>query len=124
MAPRPQRRGKGSDALKRSDHDPHVVAAVANLYRQDGRVAKARAVACAPDIGDLWASYYRFELEHGNTDTQTDVLRRCVAPAPKHGERWQAITKAVVNSHLPVEALLQKAVVALAEEENHNVANA
>ncbi|GJM91116.1 hypothetical protein PR202_ga07460 [Eleusine coracana subsp. coracana] len=129
MVARPQRKGRSSDALKRSDHDPHVIAAVANLFWQDRKVDKARnwfnrAVTLAPDIGDFWVSYYRFELQHGNADTQRDVLRRCVAAEPKHGEKWQAITKAVENSHLSVEALLKKAVVALAEEENHNAADA
>jgi pre-mRNA-processing factor 6 len=129
MVARPQRKGKSADALKRSDNDPHVIAAVANLFWQDRKVDKARnwfnrAVTLAPDIGDFWTSYYRFELQHGNADTQKDVLRRCVAAEPKHGEKWQAITKAVENSHLSVEALLKKAVVALAEEENHNGADA
>ena len=53
-------------------------------------------------------------------DTQKDVLKRCVAAEPKHGEKWQAISKAVENSHLPVEALLKKAVVELDVEENVN----
>ncbi|RLM97932.1 pre-mRNA-processing factor 6-like [Panicum miliaceum] len=83
-----------------------------------------RAVTLAPDIGDFWALYYKFELQHGNADTQKDVLKRCVAAEPKHGEKWQAITKAVENSHLPVEALLKKAVVALDAEERANATGA
>ena len=68
--------------------------------------------------------YYKFELQHGNADAQKDVLKRCVAAEPKHGEKWQAISKAVENSHLPVEALLKKAVVVVAVEENANSAGA
>ena len=75
-------------------------------------------------IGDFWALYYKFELQHGTVDTQKDVLKRCVAAEPKHGEKWQAISKAVENSHLPVEALLKKAVVVVAVEENANSAGA
>ncbi|CAN6351044.1 unnamed protein product [Urochloa humidicola] len=129
MVPRPQRKGKSSDAIKRCDHDPHVLATVAKLFWHDRKVDKARnwlnrAVTLAPDIGDFWALYYKFELQHGNVDTQKDVLNRCVAAEPKHGEKWQVITKAVENSHLPVEALLKKAVVALDAEENANAAGA
>ncbi|CAL5094896.1 unnamed protein product [Urochloa decumbens] len=122
MVPRPQRKGKSSDAIMRCDHDPHVLATVAKLLWHDRKVDKARnwlnwAVTLAPDIGDFWALYYKFELRHGNMDMQKDVLDRCVAAEPKHGEKWQAITKSVQNSHLPVEALLKKAVVALDAEE-------
>uniref|UniRef100_A0A0E0IUQ8 PRP1 splicing factor N-terminal domain-containing protein n=2 Tax=Oryza TaxID=4527 RepID=A0A0E0IUQ8_ORYNI len=128
MVPRPQRKAKSSDAIKRCDHDPHVIAAVAKLFWHDRKVDKARswlnrAVTLAPDIGDFWALYYKFELQHGNADTQKDVLQRCVAAEPKHGERWQAITKAVENSHLSIEALLKKAVLALGQEENPNAAD-
>ncbi|CAD6332718.1 unnamed protein product [Miscanthus lutarioriparius] len=94
MAPRPQRKGKSTDAIKRSDHDPHVIATVAKLF---------------------W-----LDRKHGNADAQKDVLKRCVAAEPKHGEKWQAISKTVENSHLPVEALLKKAVVELDVEENVN----
>lgn len=129
MAPRPQRKGKSSDAIKRCDHDPHVIATVAKLFWHERKADKARtwlnrAVTLAPDIGDFWALYYKFELQHGNVDTQKDVLNSCVAAEPKHGEKWQARTKAVENSHQPVEALLKKAVVALDAEENANAAGA
>ncbi|CAN6333107.1 unnamed protein product [Urochloa humidicola] len=129
MVPRPQRKGKSLDAIKRCDRDPHVLATVAKLFWQERKVDKARnwldrAVTLAPDIGDFWVLYYKFELQHGNVDSQKDVLNRCVAAEPKHGEKWQAITKAVENSHLPVEALLKKAVVALDAEENANAAGA
>ncbi|GFS41109.1 pre-mRNA splicing factor-like protein [Actinidia rufa] len=77
-----------------------------------------RAVTLAPDIGDFWALYYKFELQHGTEDNQKDVLKRCIAAEPKHGEKWQAISKAVENSHQPTEAILKKVVVALGKEES------
>jgi pre-mRNA-processing factor 6 len=125
MVPRPQRKSKSSDAIKRCDHDPHVIAAVAKLFWHDRKVDKARswlnrAVTLAPDIGDFWALFYKFELQHGNADTQRDVLKRCIAAEPKHGERWQAISKAVENSHQPVDAILRRVVLALGAEENPN----
>ncbi|KAI9128319.1 hypothetical protein K1719_001312 [Acacia pycnantha] len=123
MVPRPQRKSKSMDALKKCDHDPHVIAAVAKLFWHDRKVDKARtwlnrAVTLAPDIGDFWALYYKFELQHGAEDNQKEVLKRCVAAEPKHGEKWQAISKAVENSHQPAEAILKKVVVLLGKEEN------
>uniref|UniRef100_A0A7N2LSQ3 Pre-mRNA splicing factor n=1 Tax=Quercus lobata TaxID=97700 RepID=A0A7N2LSQ3_QUELO len=118
MVPRPQRKSESMDALKKCDHDPHVIAAVAKLFWHDRKVDKARtwlnrAVTLAPDIGDFWALYYKFELQHGSEESQKDVLKRCIAAEPRHGEKWQAISKAVENSHQPTEAILKELVVAL-----------
>ncbi|XBH58546.1 hypothetical protein VPH35_079959 [Triticum aestivum] len=123
MVPRAQRKSKSSDAIKRCDHDPHVIAAVAKLFWHDRKVDKARswfnrAASLAPDIGDFRALYYKSELQHGNADTQRDVLKRCIAAEPKHGERWQATSKAVENSHQPTDAILRRVVLALGVEEN------
>ncbi len=38
MAPRPQRRSKSVDALKRCNDDPHIIAAVAQLFWHDRKV--------------------------------------------------------------------------------------
>ncbi|RZC75172.1 hypothetical protein C5167_050644 [Papaver somniferum] len=123
MVPRPQRKTKSADTLKRCNNDPHVIAVVAKMFWHDRKLDKARswmnrAVNLAPGTGDFWAMYYRFELQHGTDETQRDVLKRCVAAEPKHGERWQEISKAVENSHLPVEAILKKAVTVLGKDEN------
>ncbi|KAL7000360.1 Protein STABILIZED1 [Sarracenia purpurea var. burkii] len=123
MVPRPQRKTKSMDALKKCDHDPHVIAAVAKLFWHDRKVDKARnwlnrAVTLAPDIGDFWALYYKFELQHGTEENQKDVLKRCIAAKPKHGEKWKAISKVVENSHQPTDAILKKVVVALGKEES------
>jgi len=129
MASRPQRKAKSSDAIKRSDHDPHVIATVSKLFWLERKFDKVRtwlnrAVTLAPDIGDFWALYYKLELQHGNADTQKDVLKRCVAAEPKHGEKWQAISKAVENSHQPVEVLLKKAVLTFDADEILNAGGA
>lgn len=39
MAPRPQRRNKSVDALKRCNDDPHIIAAVAQLFWNDRKVS-------------------------------------------------------------------------------------
>ncbi|XP_078440246.1 pre-mRNA splicing factor-like protein [Wolffia australiana] len=123
MAPRPQRKTKSVDALKRCDHDPHVIAAVAKLFWNDRKVDKARtwlnrAVTLAPDVGDFWAMLYKFEVQHGSEEAQREVVQRCVAAEPKHGEKWTRVSKAVENSHLPTDAILNKVLVLLGKEEN------
>ena len=42
MAPRPQRKSKSVDALRRCDNDPRIIASIANLFWQDRKV-KTRA---------------------------------------------------------------------------------
>ncbi|KAL6561498.1 Protein STABILIZED1 [Orobanche minor] len=123
MVPRPQQKTKSRDAYKRCGDDPHVFVAVGKIFWHDRKVDKARsclnrAVTLAPDIGDFWALYYKFELQHGTEETQMDVLSRCVAAEPKHGEKWQVISKAVENSHQPTEFILRKVVVAIGKEEH------
>jgi len=40
MVPCPQREGKSLDAIKRCDHDPHVLATVAKIFWHTGRLIK------------------------------------------------------------------------------------
>ncbi|GLC38459.1 hypothetical protein PLESTB_001727900 [Pleodorina starrii] len=115
MAPRPARRTKATDALKRCDNDPHVVAAVAQLFWADRKVEKARswfnrAVTLNPDIGDHWAHFYKFECQFGTPEQQAEVSSRCTAAEPHHGERWCRVSKDPRNAHQPVEVLLRRTV--------------
>jgi pre-mRNA-processing factor 6 len=115
-APRPQRKSRSADALKRCDQDPAVVCAVAQLFWSDRKVDKARswfnrAVLLAPEVGDYWGHYYKFELQHGTPESAADVARRAADKGPRYGERWTRVAKDVRNAHLPVEALLRKVVV-------------
>jgi hypothetical protein len=45
MAPRPQRKKKSSDALSAVNDDPHVIAAVAQLFWNDRKVGRCAAAA-------------------------------------------------------------------------------
>lgn len=112
MAARPQRRSKSVDALKRCNDDPHVIAAVAMLFQNDRKVDKARtwfnrAITLNPDIGDFWALYYRFESQHGGSDMAAEVLKKCIAAEPRHGERWQRVAKNPKNAHADVDKILK-----------------
>lgn len=135
-APRPARRSTSVDALKRCNDDPHVVSAVAALFAADRKPDKARswferAVRLDPDCGDHWARYYLFEREQqqlagglvggagaggggangeaaasASSAAAAAVLARCVAAAPRHGERWTRVSKNPKLEHLKTAELL------------------
>jgi pre-mRNA-processing factor 6 len=63
-----------------------------------------------PDFGDAWAYFYKFELSHGTEEQQADVLTRCIAAEPKHGEEWCKVSKNIANWCFKTDEVL-KAVV-------------
>lgn len=63
-------------------------------------------VKIEPDLGDSWAYFYKFELQHGNSDQQEDVKQRCVAAEPHHGEIWCKASKNIENWCLATEQIL------------------
>eukprot|EP00300_Choanocystis_sp_HF-7_P005392 c14057_g1_i1.p1 GENE.c14057_g1_i1~~c14057_g1_i1.p1 ORF type:complete len:460 (+),score=109.76 c14057_g1_i1:196-1575(+) len=119
MAPRPQKRSKSMDALNRCD-DAHVVTAVAKLFWMERRIDKARkwfnrAVSLQPDLGDAWATFYKFEVqESGDQDSKAqEVLARCKAADPHHGDAWCAVSKKTENAKLSTEQILMKVALSL-----------
>jgi pre-mRNA-processing factor 6 len=75
-----------------------------------------RAVLLEPDCGDFWALLYKFEAQHGTPETQAGVLERLKAAEPRHGERWQRVSKDPANAHAAIEAILKKVVADLDKE--------
>jgi pre-mRNA-processing factor 6 len=68
--PRPLRRGKSVDALKKVGEDPTILCTVARLFWAERKIEKARqwftrAVKTNSDLGDTWAWWYKFEVQHG-----------------------------------------------------------
>ncbi|XP_077989706.1 pre-mRNA-processing factor 6-like [Glandiceps talaboti] len=111
MEPRPQRKSKSVDALKRCEHDPHVLLAVSKLFWSERKITKARewfnrTVKIEPDLGDTWAHYYKFELMHGTEEQQEDIRKKCINAEPHHGEVWCAVSKAIANWRKKTEDLL------------------
>eukprot|EP00741_Cyanophora_paradoxa_P005336 tig00000880_g5175.t1 len=112
---RPQKKARSVDALKRCENDPHVVLAVAKLFWSDRKIDKARswfnrAVTLGPDLGDAWATYLKFETQHGTPEQQAEVVRKCVEKEPRHGEKWESVRKQVENWRLTTEQILRKVV--------------
>uniref|UniRef100_H2ZEY4 Pre-mRNA-processing factor 6 n=1 Tax=Ciona savignyi TaxID=51511 RepID=H2ZEY4_CIOSA len=108
---RAQRKTKSVDALKKCEHDPHVLLAIARLFWSERKLTKARewflrTVKIDQDFGDAWAFFYRFELAHGNEDKQQEVLKRCINAEPRHGQLWQTVSKDIKNWKLKTKELL------------------
>lgn len=102
MEARAQRKSKSVDALKKCEHDPHVLLAVSRLFWTEHKISKCRdwfnrTVKIEGDIGDAWAYFYRFEMIYGTPEQQEEVLKRCVEAEPKHGELWCKTSKDIKN---------------------------
>ena len=121
-APRAAQRRKSVDALSKADSDAQVVLAVARLFASERKVDKARkwfARACTldPDFGDALAAWYAFEEENGDAgevERLEGVAARC---EPAHGERWQAVAKAVGAGRLSKVEVLKRTARVVREED-------
>ncbi|KAI8921006.1 PRP1 splicing factor, N-terminal-domain-containing protein [Powellomyces hirtus] len=112
MESRPHRKARSADALKKCENDPLVVVTVARLFWAERKVDKARnwfnrAVKTNPDLGDSWAWYLKFEMMHGTEEQRADVVAKCIAAEPSHGEKWQAVAKDLRNIGLGTEGILR-----------------
>lgn len=111
LEPRFQRKTKSVDALKRCEHDPHVLLAVSKLFWCERKLQKCRewfnrTVKIEPDLGDAWAYFYKFELLNGSEESQDDVKKRCISAEPHHGENWCRVSKNIKNWRLTTEHIL------------------
>lgn len=115
MESRPQRKTKSFDALKKCEHNPHVLLAVSKLFWSEQKIQKARdwfnrTVKIDPDLGDAWAYFYKFEMIYGTEAQQNEVIERCNVAEPKHGEQWCKVSKDISNWCFKTSEVL-KAVV-------------
>ncbi|CEP02575.1 unnamed protein product (mitochondrion) [Plasmodiophora brassicae] len=120
LEPRPKRRGKSYDALKKCSFNAHVFIAVARLFWQDRKIKKARnwferAVTADPDLGDAWAFFYRFISSYCDEGEREAVLNRCEEADPHHGELWCAVSKAVGDERLKARGICVKVASTLPE---------
>ncbi|XP_076670818.1 pre-mRNA processing factor 6 [Andrena cerasifolii] len=111
MEPRPQRKTKSVDALKKCEHDPYVLLAVSKLFWCEHKISKCRdwfnrTVKIDPDLGDAWAYFYKFELLNGTEEQQEDVKKRCIAAEPHHGENWCKVSKNITHWCLSIDQIL------------------
>ncbi|GAX76424.1 hypothetical protein CEUSTIGMA_g3869.t1 [Chlamydomonas eustigma] len=127
MAPRPSQKAKSTDALKKNASDPFILATIAELFWRNRKVENARSwfnrsTTSDPKIGDHWATYYRFELQFGTSETQASVVKSCVEAEPNRGEFWCRIAKHPKNLHDKPETLLKKVTIEMAAAEQAQAA--
>lgn len=113
LQPRTHRKTLSLEAIKQVDNDPTLFVTVARIFWAERKLDKAaswfeKAIVLDSDIGDTWAWYLKFLREHGEDTKREEVISRCVAVEPKHGEVWQRIRKDPRNAHLNTEEVLKR----------------
>ncbi|TPX15726.1 uncharacterized protein E0L32_000060 [Thyridium curvatum] len=115
---RTQRKPLSLEAIKQVDNDPILFVAVARIFWGERKLERAqnwfeKALVLDADIGDSWAWYYKFLLQHGTDEKRQDVVNKCVLNDPRHGEHWQAIAKDPRNARKSVEEILKLVTASL-----------
>ncbi|KAL3424091.1 Pre-mRNA-splicing factor prp1 [Phlyctema vagabunda] len=70
LEPRTQRKPRSLEAIKKVDSDPILFVTVARIFWGERKLEKAqnwfeKAIVLDSDLGDTWAWYYKFLLQHG-----------------------------------------------------------
>lgn len=113
LQPRTQRKPLSLEAIKQVDNDPVLFVTVARIFWGERKLEKAnswfeKAIVLDSDIGDTWAWYLKFLGQHGTDEKREEVISRCVAVEPKHGEVWQRVRKDPKNATLSIEDVLRR----------------
>ncbi|KAJ0416038.1 PRP1 splicing factor, N-terminal-domain-containing protein [Aspergillus carlsbadensis] len=112
LEPRAQRKARSLEAIKKVENDPILFITVGRIFWGERRLEKAmtwfeKAIVSNSDLGDAWAWYYKFLLQHGTDEKRTDVISKCILSEPKHGEIWQSIAKDPANAYKSTEEILK-----------------
>ncbi|KAI1362908.1 PRP1 splicing factor [Xylaria arbuscula] len=107
-----QRKPRAVEAVKEAENDPVLLVAVARIFWGERRLDKAqswfeRALVRDSDLGDSWAWYYKFLVEHGTPEKREEVVKKCVGVEPRHGEVWQRVAKEPRNARKSMEEILK-----------------
>ncbi|KAF7116079.1 hypothetical protein CNMCM5793_004000 [Aspergillus hiratsukae] len=113
LEPGAQRKARTMEAIKKVDNDPIVFITAARIFWGAERALEKamrwfeKAIVADSDHGDGWAWYYKFLLQHGTEEKRADVVAKCVATEPKHGEVWQSVAKDPANARKSTEEILK-----------------
>lgn len=133
LQPRTQRKPLSLEAIKAVDNDAILFVTVARIFWGERRLDKAmnwfeKAIVVDSDLGDAWGWYLKFLMQHGTDvsfslscinptrlltmdftqEKREDVISKCVANEPKHGEVWQRVRKDPKNAYLTTEEVLKE----------------
>ena len=133
LEPRTQRKSRSLEAIKKVDNDPVLFVTVARIFWGERRLEKAaswfeKAILLDKEVGDTWAWYYKFLLQHGTEvceygllleisfitslisyckEKREDVIAKCVLSEPKYGQIWPRVAKDVRNASKGTEEILK-----------------
>jgi pre-mRNA-processing factor 6 len=70
LEPRTQRKPRALEAIKKVDNDPILFTTIARIFWGERKLEKAqnwfeKAIVLDSDLGDTWAWYYKFLMQHG-----------------------------------------------------------
>lgn len=135
--PRPARKSRSADALRKASDDPLILCTVARLFWSERKIEKARqwferAISANHDLGDIWAWWLKFERQHGTSvslphltrpsefvltpilqEHQEEVIKKCIAAEPHHGAAWQSVAKDIKNTGRSIRQILDLVAEAL-----------
>ncbi|KAL7670681.1 hypothetical protein ACOME3_005609 [Neoechinorhynchus agilis] len=97
-----KRKTKCVDAMKYCEDDPVVLLALARFFWSKLSIDKARdwfdkCIRLNSDFGDAYAHMLKFEIIHGDEQSQARVKEACVKAEPRHGIEWCTVSKDVKN---------------------------
>lgn len=112
LTARPQRKPRALEAIKEVDNDPTLLVAVARIFWGERKLDKAqnwfeKALVRDPELGDTWAWYYKFLVEHGTEEKRAEVVSKCISVEPRYGETWTSIAKSPKNTRKGAEEVLK-----------------
>ncbi|KKA22398.1 mRNA splicing factor (Prp1/Zer1) [Rasamsonia emersonii CBS 393.64] len=115
LEPRTHRKPRSLEAIKKVDNDPILLVTVARIFWDERRLEKAmtwfeKALIANSDLGDIWAWYYKFLMQHGTEEKRQEALAKCIATEPRHGEIWQSVAKDPANAYKSTEEILKMVV--------------
>lgn len=110
---RTQRKPLALQAIKEVENDPILFVAVARIFWGERKLDRAqswfeKAIVLDGDVGDSWAWYYKFLLQHGTDEKREEVISKCVANDPRHGEWWSMTVKEPARWRCSVEENLKE----------------
>lgn len=112
LTARPQRKPRALEAIKEVDNDPTLLVAVARIFWGERKLDKAqnwfeKALVRDPELGDTWAWYYKFLVEHGTEEKRAEVVSKCISVEPRYGEVWTRVAKSPKTTGQGVEEILK-----------------
>jgi pre-mRNA-processing factor 6 len=118
---RKQRKPLSLEAIKQVENDPILFVAVARIFWAERKLERAqtwfeKALVLDSDIGDSWAWYYKFLLQHGTEEKRESLVAKCVLNEPRHGEVWQSVAKDPRNARKKTDEILRLVAGALDNE--------